>query len=182
MYKFVKVKNKRAPILEYNNWYLLCDNIETLISHNEIIVDGEINDGIHEYLTKDNDYKTNFIKNIDKISKELGYSFLNNSSKLTGDLISNKVKLILLGYTLLLTSSLSYMLLDGFEIIDTIEKDILDFNLSKFTEDDIKITQWKFGDHYYAKIGKYDVVIDNEQKWNTFEEAYNKALQYLKTL
>lgn len=178
MYKFIKVRNKKAPNLKYDNWYLYCDNIETLLSHNDIIIKSEIDKSINEVIC-DVQSKSKFAKTIDDISETLGNSYLVDALKLNDDAFNNKIKYILSNNILLLTSSLSYMFLDGFEIIDTIEKDILDFNISKFTETDIKIVQWKAGDHYYAKIGNYDVVIDNEQKWNSFDEAYSNALKYL---
>lgn len=37
--------------------------------------------------------------------------------------------------------------------------------------ENIRVTQWPNGKHYYAKVGDQDVVIDGIQKWNTFEEA-----------
>ena len=52
-----------------------------------------------------------------------------------------------------------------------------------FIRKDIRYIQWKDGSHWYAKIGKYDVVDENgNQKWNTRNEAINAAYSFLKTL
>lgn len=52
-----------------------------------------------------------------------------------------------------------------------------------YTKDDIRISKWgNGGQHYYAKVGEIEVkeVINGEvvMKWNTYEEAYQKALNY----
>lgn len=50
----------------------------------------------------------------------------------------------------------------------------------KYSESDIKITQFRHGDHYYAKIGKIDVVDSiGDVKWDTYNKAYKKAKQFL---
>ena len=50
----------------------------------------------------------------------------------------------------------------------------------QLSELDIKITQFRHGDHYYAKIGKTDVVDeDGSVKWNTYRQAEEKAKQFL---
>lgn len=45
-------------------------------------------------------------------------------------------------------------------------------------EADIKITRWQDGNHFYAKYKGIDVVVDGEQKWSTYRQAYEKAIEY----
>jgi len=45
--------------------------------------------------------------------------------------------------------------------------------------DEIRVLQWPGGEHWYAKIGAVDVVIDGEQKWNTFNEADTAAKRFV---
>ena len=45
--------------------------------------------------------------------------------------------------------------------------------------DDVKFIMWNGGKHWYAKIGKLDVVVNGIQKWNTKEEATKAAKQYI---
>ena len=51
---------------------------------------------------------------------------------------------------------------------------------SKYTKNDIRLIQWKDGSHWYAKIGREDVVMYGKQKWDTKEEANKMAEKYLK--
>jgi len=71
--------------------------------------------------------------------------------------------------------------LDGkCEILETVESEKLVWPFGRLkTEDRIKITQWPNGTHWYARVDGEDVVMDNEQKWNTYKEAYDKAIQYI---
>lgn len=65
-------------------------------------------------------------------------------------------------------------------IIDEIETDTLIFpNMDRPTIDDVKFIMWDGGKHWYAKIGKLDVVVNGIQKWNTKEEATKAAKQYI---
>lgn len=45
--------------------------------------------------------------------------------------------------------------------------------------DEIKILQWPQGTHWYAKIGNVDVVIDGEEKWDTYDEADVAAKRFV---
>lgn len=43
-----------------------------------------------------------------------------------------------------------------------------------------RFIQWTGGEHWYAKIGDEDIVVDGNQKWNTKAEAEKAAAKYLK--
>lgn len=48
---------------------------------------------------------------------------------------------------------------------------------------DIKVSQWANGKHYYATVGKYDVVdIDGNVKWNTAKRAKEEAESFKKKM
>jgi hypothetical protein len=49
----------------------------------------------------------------------------------------------------------------------------------EYTKDDIRVLRFPDGHHWYAKLGKMDVVIDGEQKWNARWVAQQKAEQFL---
>lgn len=65
------------------------------------------------------------------------------------------------------------------EIIEEIHSQSLDFPIEKiFTYDDIRTMKWDIpgmpirGKHYYAKVGKFDVIgPDGSMKWDTEDEA-----------
>lgn len=48
-----------------------------------------------------------------------------------------------------------------------------------FKKNQIKIEQFPMGEHYYAYVGNMQVRDGDILKWNTYEEAYNKALEYI---
>ena len=72
------------------------------------------------------------------------------------------------------------------EIIKTIEKDELIFpteeDFTQYTENDISINKWQGGNHFYAKVGNFDVSIDNIVKWNTHDNAMENAKIFMNEL
>lgn len=48
-----------------------------------------------------------------------------------------------------------------------------------FKKSDIKIKQFEGGEHYYAYVGDMQVRDGGRLKWNSHEEAYNKALEII---
>lgn len=67
------------------------------------------------------------------------------------------------------------------EVVDTVEKDVLTYpEEERPSISDVRIIQWKGGEHYYAKIGKLDVVDEfGNQKWFSEEEALDAAEWYI---
>ena len=65
-------------------------------------------------------------------------------------------------------------------IIDEIEVETLIFpDIERPTIDEVRFIVWDGGKHWYAKIGKLDVVVDNVQKWNTKQEAIDAAKKFI---
>ena len=54
--------------------------------------------------------------------------------------------------------------------------------LERPTENDINIIRWPGGKHYYAKVGNYDVVVNDVQKWNTKYEAREAAKTFINSI
>lgn len=48
-------------------------------------------------------------------------------------------------------------------------------------EGNIRVMQWPGGNHWYAKIGNQDVVIDGEQKWYSRNKAIKMAKEFIKS-
>lgn len=51
-----------------------------------------------------------------------------------------------------------------------------------YRKNDIKITKFPYGNHYYAKVGSTEVRDGDVIKWNTYEEAYRQEEKYLCSL
>ena len=49
----------------------------------------------------------------------------------------------------------------------------------EYTRNEIKISQFPGGEHYYAHIGDLEVRDGDTIKWNTYEEAYKQALSFM---
>jgi hypothetical protein len=68
----------------------------------------------------------------------------------------------------------------GYTYLKEITKSKLIFPGTTYSKEDIRIIQWRGGKHWYAKIGNYDVEINNNSKWDTYNSAYKAACNYLK--
>jgi len=106
-------------------------------------------------------------------------SILEASTKLELELLEGKLNLIKEQGGIYLTDGPAYMPYSKeLEVIDTIVKE--DILFPTYTEEDIKIIKWNDGIHWYAKVGRMDIVDDEgNQKWNTKKEAEQKAKEFL---
>ena len=103
---------------------------------------------------------------------------LDHLAILHGKIVSDQLKIILDGYKLAINDKGGY-----FPIKQNEQFEFEEITDNIYSESDIKINKWYGGKHYYAKIGKLDVVDENGNvKWNTEKEARKKALEYLKTM
>lgn len=71
--------------------------------------------------------------------------------------------------------------LDGYEIIEEIEKDGLNFPPSDndtFRKDFVRIGKWMFGTHYYLSSGN-DRFKFSHNKFDTLQEAIDEALKHV---
>ena len=101
--------------------------------------------------------------------------------KAINEYYTNIQKFINDGSTVYINSSQGILpLKEDVEFDDEVESD--GFFELQFKNTDIKTLKWEDGGHYYCKIGNYDVVIDNEQKWNTEKEAIVAGEIFLKQL
>lgn len=65
----------------------------------------------------------------------------------------------------------------------TENKEVLAWPLKDYTENDISVTKWPGGKHYYAKIRNIEVVDEEgDIKWSSTEEAERQAKIFLKRL
>lgn len=110
-----------------------------------------------------------------KEKKEDRIHMLIQLKKLYGEVMSNQIKSLLDDQILLINSKGGY-----FSINKNDEYIILDTNNKKYTKNDIKISKWFGGTHFYAKISEVDVIDESGNvKWFTEEDANNAAEKYL---
>ncbi len=65
---------------------------------------------------------------------------------------------------------------DTFRTVQTVQSDEFVFPKEKGAE--VRIIKWPNGDHYYAKIGSEDVVVDGKQCWKTKKAAQAATDKY----
>lgn len=116
-------------------------------------------------------------RGVEFITDRNGKGCLYNQAVIMADVQQNMVDAIHRGYRLSINpyNGVSYMTIPHDVVLEFIE-------VGKYTKDDIKVSRWPDGSHWYAKIGYIDVVVDGEHKWNARWEAQSKAEQFLKTL
>ncbi|MHA1437905.1 MAG: hypothetical protein ACTSPD_10040 [Promethearchaeota archaeon] len=192
MFKFVKV------IAQYKNcrafapaWYLLIENIEDLFLYFEQ-TNPELVKTYHHMKTEHGDCSMGRHPDTNHEYAIYCTFFTNNNNRktviddmfhLSDTFCRPKINAILNGEKILInrtTMGFTYYNKKHHSIIEKQKTNQFIFPNEKYTEKDIRIIKWENGTHYYAKIGRIDVFIDGEQKWDTKKEAQEKALKFLK--
>ena len=182
-YKFVKVKNVLTDTV-YDDWYLLCDNIPQIEEHFNLYIRGLISDAFKEFSKKlyendPSDFKSEWGILCKKISELNNVPFQIASMQCENDLLNNRLDLFYKRGSILLSNKIKHFDPIDFEVKDELIKNNITW--PTYSINDIKIIQWPNGEHYYAKIGIMDIVDKNgNQKWNTYDEAFNQAKFFLK--
>ena len=111
-------------------------------------------------------------------NKEDREPMLFNLKLLHANILSGQLKYLLDGCKLVINKS------GGYFPIKTDQKyEVVEIGNDNYIEKDIKINKWWGGSHYYAKVGKIDVIDDDGNvKWNTEKRAREIALKYMHDL
>jgi len=179
-YKFISLKDKKLNI-KYD-YMLYCDSIELLIEHESIFQKAMIGSGINDLFSRSRYHaNTQWRSAIETIAKIKEMSILDASCYLESKAIQGKLKALTKYGSILLRENGSYMILTAnFEICDEVLTSKMVYPNGDFT---IRIIKWEGGSHYYAKVGKFDVVdADGNQKWNSEYRAREEAEKFLLTL
>jgi hypothetical protein len=183
-FKFAKPKlvsiNGNPVNIEYS-WMIVLESIEDLLDYNEIYQASEIKDSLRELITKNyamhNTFNWGYL--VELISSLKGESIIKTSCNLELEVFNSRMQCILQsGKMYLNTNGAGFPHSKDIEIVEEIEKE----GWPEYSKKDIKIIQWPNGKHFYAKIGKLDVVIDGIQKWDTYEEAKIAANNYFEEI
>lgn len=192
-YHFVKVGLVNDPT--YNGtWYFKPETKEDVDEHWNKYVVSEIHDGVREYVDRLKAHAegksmghstTEWGCLMDIWASATGQPNIIRLFKEETELYYNRMRDINEGREIYLSEGLTvFMLTEGYtEVIEHYYSDTLSFPTEKYTIDDVRYIQWDGGKHWYAKIGKLDIVDDNgNQKWNTKAEAEQAAKEYIKKL
>lgn len=175
-------------------WYFKPETKEDDDEHWNKYVACEINDGVKEYVDHlkahaegayIGHYTTQWGSLIATLSDATEQPSIVRIMKEETELYYNRMKDINEGREIYLSEGLSvFMLTEGYtEIKEHYYSNTLSFPTEKYTLDDVRYIQWDGGRHWYAKIGKLDIVDSNgNQKWNTKAEAEKAAKEYFREL
>jgi len=179
-YKFVKIQDHFYDNEHIFDWMLECSDVKTLIEHSEKYVTSAIEESVKEFFYNDNT-ENKIAQYVKQERKTTNNGALNIYGVLNFKLFDSKIKALNKYGKIFLRENGSYTIPhDTHETLNYIEQDSILYPF--YTEKDINIMKYRGGKHYYVKIGFFDVVVDNEQKWNSFDVAKEKALEFLKTL
>lgn len=192
-YHFVKVGLVNDSTYQ-GTWYFKPETKEDVDEHWNKYVACEINDGVKEYVDCLKAHAeglcmghstTEWGSLMDIWASATGQPNIVRLMKAETELYYNRMRDINEGREIYLSEGLTvFMLTEGYtEIIEHYYSDTLSFPTEKYTFDDVRYIQWDGGRHWYAKIGKLDIVDSNgNQKWNTKAEAEQAAKEYFNKL
>lgn len=179
-YTFVFLKNKNYG---QGGWWLKIKNYDELLNyhqqtnkkyddvlHNFLVAKEAGNGMVHmDYLTyaiclSAKEERKNIIKTINNFASEVFRNQLDSLREYGVLYINSKG-----GYC--------FPYNDDLVELQFVKRETLDF--PDYKEDEIKITRFPLGKHFYVKIGDLEIIENGKCKWNTYERAYEVALKYI---
>ena len=177
-YKFIRINEKYGD--GYGKWYFKPSTIEQILEHWYRYCCVEIAEGMKEVadnlLRKSKNqftqhYTTYYGSLVNMMSEAKCKSVWEIASELERELLQSR--LTELDENTYFTNGLTkFIFVDNiYEITDEIDSDELVYPDEKnLNIKDVRFIQWPDGKHWYAKIGKIDIVDEQgNQKWNTKE-------------
>jgi len=203
-YHFVKIKRKGGN--ENGCWYFHPQTEEQLIEHFKKVIGGEIKAGIDDWVksshkiadsSKPEGYwiyhahpVTPWSRVVTSLLEIEGGTFLDASVKLENQLLNQRVSTFRRGKDMYLDNGVvETRLLSDDEIVEERYEDNLIYPVETHVRlEDVRYMQWNMpdlnikGTHWYAKIGKTDIVDkDGNMKWDTKAEAEKAAEWFIYT-
>ena len=200
-YRFVKIRRKGS---DKTNWYFNPRSEEQLLEHFKKIFGAEIRDGVRDHirgthLKKDphgsdkpwviHDHpSTPWARAVDVYWQLHGGLWIDAATRLENETLQQRLKSFRSGKVMLLDNGVvETRICDGDEILEDVEKDAIEYPVECGARlEDVRYMKWDMpdfhikGTHWYAKIGKQDIVDkDGNTKWDTRAEAENAAKWFL---
>lgn len=199
-YRFVKIRRKGA---EGNaSWYFKPNSEEQLLEHFNKIFGAEIRDGVRDHFkgthlvadkSKPEGYwvyhehpTTPWARAVETYLYIYGGTWIKAATKLENETLNNRLRDFRNGKESYFDNGVvETRMCEGDEIVKECVKDELVFPVdAQCRLEDVRYMRWDMpdlpvkGKHWYAKLGKMDVVDkDGNMKWDTKEEA-EKAAQW----
>jgi len=188
-YHFVKVERIESNGDSKPIWYFFPNSVDQIKEHwvkypGSVIREGSRNmsDKIFHGIEESN--PTNeFERAVRSVNAVTRKTIINDMVEIENMAYNNRINDFINGRDIYLTHGLSVVTIDSrfYHITENVYKDTLTFpDEERPSIDKVRYIQWDGGKHWYAKIGKLDVVDkDNNQKWDTKEEAETAAKWYI---
>lgn len=180
-YTFAKIRNKGKEN-DKGYWYLLADSINTIKEHFNTYGKSYFKEGVNAYMDwckkgKTGHYVHKFpyiVEVTAQLPENQGLPWVVVATKVENLMLQSRIELFNKGTKFYLNKEM-VVLVDSpiLEITNVIVKGTMVYpDDEEMTAKDARYIQWGNGIHWYAKVGKFDVVDkDNNQKWNTKKEA-----------
>ena len=189
-YKFIKVQSKSLlDNAEAKGYWLFCPQTEEqLIEHWNKYVKPVISDGSRKLAKKifsgtKGHFTNDFEQAVEVWMNSTNDSLIVSILQIENEAFRNRLQMFRSGREIYLSHSIQVVTVDTrfVDILTTTERNVLTFPDEERPEmKDVRFIVWEGGVHYYAKIGKLDIVDkDGNQKWNTRAEAESAARWYI---
>ena len=163
--------------------YIIVDSVSSLIDFMHEVHYGMVKESATELVNRDKTrLKGGFsphptdvlVYGAETVTKLIGRGCLYNQAVLAGSVQTEWVRLVESGKRIAINpfNKISY-----FAISDGVELEHIE--VDKYTKDDIHVSRYPDGVHWYAKVGLIDVVVDGNVKWNAKWVAQQKAEEFL---
>ena len=162
-------------------WWLVIDNIEQFLEYKDK-TSSKYGQAIINGVCGDESPYQKLYDVAELIAQRDKTSVVQGMNTLTSMIFRTQYNAISAGYTLWFNDMSGYNYGLNNRKTATVYRDKLIF--PNYTKNDIRISKWGDGGlHYYAKVGEIEVKETDSNgevvmKWNTYDEAYQKALEY----
>lgn len=177
MYKFVKIQDKSLPKLDYD-YMLYCTSFEQMLEHSEKYMGMHIKEGLEDYFQNRKYHATTMWRSqIETLAEIKGTTVLNAATYLENKIFQGKLSTMNKFGNILLRENGSYTIFsDSYIILDEIINEKMIYPTGDYS---IRVIKWNNGTHFYAKVGKFDVVDKyGNQKWHSRTKATEKAEEF----
>ena len=183
-FTYLRAWNDRVGF-PYEDWMLLVEDVPTLLAWQEKVGDPgtaetmkeALMDGTDGYETKDT------LARFALMAQDAeGRGAIQHVANMKARAFLDRLRHVMAGKKLLVNDAGGYMFLGG-DIVETDRMVVDRIGGYRYTEQDIRLLRFRNGSHWYAKIGKMDVVDEyGNQKWNTRGAARRAAEKFLADL
>lgn len=194
-YKFVRIHKKNSD--DYGVWYLKPETVQDVIDHWKTVCAREISEDVRHRISgaaygEDGAVMfphpvTEFGMAVQAFCQATNQVYALGMLELENEAYRSRIESLKKGQEIYLPEGMKVLILDDrfFEITEEVESESLDYpTMKNWTMDDVRYMQWNMlgnkGTHWYAKVGKRDVVDkEGNMKWDTRNQAEKAAEWFL---